>query len=292
MSSKLVRKLTVVGGGNAAHILGGLASSRGFPTTVLTCHNDEASRWKPNVRITGVLGESTGQVTTTNNVRSAVEGSDFVVLVVPATFHEQYLNQIVPHLEDGCSLGALPGEGGFEMAVEDALRNCSAKDPNKVRPRINVFAGETLPWACRIEEYGVSACILGVKKDIDVAVSPATSTDEVLTKLDSLIGPVPALHSASNFLAVTLMNINATWHPTITYGQYRDWDLHTPFRKAPLFYEGVDDWTAKKLQDVSDELQQVRATLCKAYPYIDLSIVRPVNCLIFKTFYTMLSVTG
>ena len=59
--------------------------------------------------------------------------------------------------------------------------------------------------------------------------------------------------------------------------QYRDWDLVSPFDKAPLFYEGADDFTGDKLSKISDEILKVKEVLVARYPGLDLSALRHVK---------------
>jgi hypothetical protein len=62
-----------------------------------------------------------------------------------------------------------------------------------------------------------------------------------------------------DFLAFSLLY--QVWHPTITWGCYRNWDFKTPFEEAPMFYEGVDDKTAEYLTAISDEILQIKKVL-------------------------------
>merc|ERR1712007_265122 len=98
--------------------------------------------------------------------------------------------------------------------------------------------------------------VLGTKKEVEVIVSPkhGTTKNEVVTEvLHKLVGRLPELDPADNFLAVTLMNINSVWHPTISYGFYRNRDVTVPFESPPLFYYGADEYTGEKLSLISDE---------------------------------------
>jgi hypothetical protein len=114
--------------------------------------------------------------------------------------------------------------------------------------------------------------VLGTKKEIDVVITEGNNatSGQVLDLLQSLIGELPLLKPVSNFLAVTLMNINSVWHPTISYSHYRNWDGQ-PMDEQPLFYYGADEYTGEKLDKVSNEVLNLRATLEEKYPGIDLS---------------------
>ena len=73
------------------------------------------------------------------------------------------------------------------------------------------------------------------------------------------------------------MNINAIWHPTITYGQYRNWDGGPVPAPGPLFYEGVDSFTADLLSSMSDEVLLVKEWIMQQYPSLDLFGIRHVR---------------
>jgi len=109
--------------------------------------------------------------------------------------------------------------------------------------------------------------VLGTKKEIDVVITDGkmSSRQSVLELLQKLVGPLPQLKPVSNFLAVTLMNINSVWHPTISYSFYRNWDGKTPFDEPPLFYYGADEYTGEKLAKVSDEVLEIKRVLQEKY---------------------------
>ena len=175
-------------------------------------------------------------------------------------------------IQKGVVLGAMPGEGGFDLCARavlgDEFVNASS-----------LFALETLPWACRIVEYGKSVEVLGTKKEIDVVITPPLGTpiDQTLNTLQTIVGSAPKLVPACNFLAVTLMNINSVWHPTISYGYYRNRDVNEPMDAPPLFYQGADEYTGEKLALVSDEVLELKRVLLEKYPQLDLSSLHHVR---------------
>ena len=50
----------------------------------------------------------------------------------------------------------------------------------------------------------------------------AFEIQSALETLQTIIGHVPTEKLASGFLGVTLMNINALWHPTLMYHRWKD----------------------------------------------------------------------
>ena len=184
-----------------------------------------------------------------------------------------YLKALKPYLKPGVTIGAMPGEGGFDLC---AIHNLGSE----FVLHSNLFALETLPWACRITDYGKSVEVLGTKKEVEVIVSPkhGTTKDGFVTDvLHNLIGRLPLFDPADNFLSVTLMNINSVWHPTISYGFYRNKDITKPFDEPPLFYYGADEYTGEMLAKVSDEVMELKRVLLQRYPNLHLDALHHVS---------------
>jgi hypothetical protein len=82
-------------------------------------------------------------VQVSDKAEEVVPGSDVIILAIPSFTHELYLRALAPHVKPGVIIGAMPGEGGFDMCARHVL---GADFVNQS----NIFALETLPWACRI----------------------------------------------------------------------------------------------------------------------------------------------
>eukprot|EP00049_Salpingoeca_infusionum_P003307 m.65417 g.65417 ORF g.65417 m.65417 type:complete len:248 (+) comp12056_c0_seq1:1069-1812(+) len=73
--------------------------------------------------------------------------------------------------------------------------------------------------------------------------------------------------------------------------RFRGWDGVTPFEEPPLFYEGVDDFTADMLCNISTEIQEVKHKINEEYPDIDLSAVVHVTDWIKRAYQGQISDT-
>lgn len=280
IQSEKPKKVLLCGGGNAIHVLTSYISSQpDTHVTILSLFPGEADRLRnaipeAGVRCTNDLGDDVyGKPNfITDKPEEIPQDLDIVIFAIPSFTHELYLKALKPVLKQGVTLGAMPGEGGFDLC---AIHNLGG---DFVR-HSNLFALETLPWACRILEYGKSVEVLGTKKEVEVIVSPkhGTSKDSVSDILHKLVGKLPVFDPAPNFLAVTLMNINSVWHPTISYGFYRNKDVTKPFDEPPLFYYGADEYTGDKLSKVSDEVLELKRVLLKRYPSLDLDSLHHVS---------------
>ncbi len=273
-------KVLLCGGGNAIHVLSSYVSSKpNTHVTVLSLFPGEAEKLRNAIPSDGVkcindLGPDVyGKPDTITDKPEDIPGDlDLVIFALPSFTHEMYLKALKPYLNEGVTIGAMPGEGGFDLC---AIHNLGSEFVRKS----NLFALETLPWACRIMEYGSCVEVLGTKKEVEIIVSPkqGTTKESVADLLHELIGEYPRFDPADNFLAVTLMNINSVWHPTISYGFYRDKDVTKPFDEPPLFYYGADEYTGEKLGKVSDEVLELKRVLLEKYPSLSLDALHHVS---------------
>ena len=273
--------LTVVicGGGNGTHVLAGLAPTvNDFKDVyVLSTFSDEAKRiteaassqdGEIHVRRCreGPNGEDIlvkGKPTKVTNDPSVVAEADLIVFVMPAFAHGGYLKAIKPYLRKTGSkapggrviLGAMPGESGFDAQAQSILGE-------ELFGSIALFALQTLPWAARLAKYGKLVDVLGTKLAVDIAVTPAPMGKEVVGAVQKLMASeFPRLNLIPSMLTITLMNPNQIAHPTITWGQYRDWDGKTPFDQPPPFYDGVTKEMDDMMSKISDEMLEIKKFL-------------------------------
>ena len=275
-------KVLLCGGGNAIHVLTSFIGSRKekYDVSILSLFPGEAERLRnaipkdSGIKCINDLGPDTygKPVIVTDDPSVVVPTADIIIFALPSFTHGMYLQALKEHLKSGVILGAMPGEGGFDLTARHFLGDTIINN-------IDLFALETLPWACRIVEYGKVVEDLGTKKEIDIVVSPKMGgqVTPVVNVLQDIIGVNPILKPAANFLAVTMMNINSVWHPTISYGYYTKHDWTNGFDTPPLFYQGADEDTGIKLDKVSNEVLGLRKALEMKYPGLDLSDVHHVS---------------
>ena len=275
-----VRKITVCGGGNGAQTLVPIAvHNLGCPVDVYAPFADEAARLRAGVATKGgisVIGGVEGKARPrwiSADPAEVIPGSDVVVLVLPAFAHESTLREIMPFLDEGAWVGAIPARGGFDYCAVPMLRSGKRND-------VGLFGVQTLPWACRIREYGEVVHILGVKKFVDAATRPAPKVEQIAPLLERMLGL--SVGVAASFLALTLANTGQLIHPGIMYGLFVDWDgasFHAD--KVPLFYQGLNEKAAQTLTGLSDDMQSIRARL---EPAFDLSAVRSLKAWLLRSY--------
>ncbi|XP_046566961.1 opine dehydrogenase [Haliotis rubra] len=276
----MTKKLTVLvcGGGNGAHVTAGLAASRDdIETRVLTTFADEAERWtnimkENDLRITVDEGDiKSGDPVDfkvklnciTKDPSKAVPGADVIIFTVPAFAHQSYLEAIEPYIQPNTTIVGMPGQPGFEFQVFDVL-----KDKAK---QCVIMSFESLPWACRIAEFGKFVQILMVKVNLMGCIIRGQSKPsyEPLEAVQKVMGKAPILTQANNYIEPILAT-KSIIHPPIMYGKWKDWD-GKPLDQKPLFYQGLDEGEARYLGGISDELVATAKAIATQKPEVDLS---------------------
>ncbi len=265
------RKITVCGGGNGAQALVAVAACKlSCPVDLYAPLADEAERLRAGIAAHSGL-ETIGAVQAKARPRrisadpaEVIPGSELVVLVLPAFAHEATLRQIAPFLGEGAWVGAIPARGGFDYSAARVLQQHGRDD-------VSLFGLQTLPWACRVQEYGQQVHILGAKRAVDAASRPASRIGQITPLLSRMLGL--AVDPAAGFLTLTLANTGQLIHPGILYGLFSRWD-GAPLDGAPLFYQGLDKEAARLLTALSDDVQAICAHLEGA---LDLTAVRPLK---------------
>eukprot|EP00043_Microstomoeca_roanoka_P021353 m.255133 g.255133 ORF g.255133 m.255133 type:complete len:405 (-) comp19135_c0_seq1:258-1472(-) len=248
--------VTICGGGNAAHVAAGMFASRGATVNLYFSFEDEAKRFKEGCDKAGGVTVKRKAKTyfgkpavISHKPEECIPSTDIVLLIVPAFAHEPILKEITPHLKHGAAVGAIPGPGAFDLLALHALGDVFTEK------NITLFAGTSLPWACRFDEYGVSATLLGVKTNVDITTHPNDDAERNQAIADALtrLHDDTAFHCRGHFLTTTLWPTNAVIHPGITYGIWHDWDGQ-PLDEAPLFYQNCNKYTGDILDGISNEI--------------------------------------
>ena len=279
----------VCGGGNGAHVCAGLAASHDdVSARVLTLFEDEAERWTAAMGADGLrisVRHSGSDLRTivgrpacvTKDPEEAMKPNvDIIVITVPSFAHEQYLTALKPYVRSGTTIVGCPGRAGFDFAVRSILGSVSSE--------ISIMNFESLPWACRISEFGRSADVLGVKDTLAGAVQKSASAKlDPTTTFQKVVGDHPRLLTRGHLLGVTLSPTNGCIHPEILYGRWKDWD-GKPVPEPPLFYNGLDEATADLIAGVSDEILATAKAIMKQRPGVDLSNVEHIFQWYLRTY--------
>jgi hypothetical protein len=274
-------KIIICGAGNAAQtLIALLAADHAATVTVYAPLADEAEHLRQAMQLDGLCAtfpngkQFCGRAALiTADAQEAGAGVDLVLLALPAFAHEAVLRALAPHLPETAWICALPARGGFDLLAQEVLGG--TREP-ALAPHHVICGLQTLPWACRIRDWGRAVDVLGAKAAVDVAIWPATRAGEVTATLSALIHA--PLTPITSFLALTLANTGQIIHPGIMYGLFHRWNgAPFPARQIPLFYGGVDGETAEVLATMSAEVLMVRDAIARTAPHLDLSSVVDVQ---------------
>ena len=185
MSTESTIKLLICGSGNGAHAFAGIASSHpGTEVRVLSLYQDEAERWSKTMETSDleivchrrdqephVIRSKPSLIT--KNPEEAARGVDVIAFVLPAFAHQVFLETLKPYIEPGAIIVGLPGASGLEFQVRGILGEKASK--------CTVMNFESLPWACRLGEFGRKCDVLGTKDTLVGAmqVECAYFTDQI-----------------------------------------------------------------------------------------------------------------
>ncbi|HEY0098462.1 MAG TPA: NAD/NADP octopine/nopaline dehydrogenase family protein [Pyrinomonadaceae bacterium] len=274
-------RVLICGTGAGAHVLAGILSMQTeTDVRVFTQNTEKIHRWREsmwsepltvNMREGNVerVALKARPFVVTSDPRLA-RGCDFIIFAVPAFMHSRYLALLQPYIEDGCVIVGLPGQGGFEFDVREAL---DERQQNCI-----VMNFESLPWICRLVEFGKAVSIFGTKDSLVGALQGDLFKARVadpLAFIQQLLGETPKLVVSGHLLGITLRSPNGCAHPPIMYGRWKDWDGET-LEHEPLFYQGIDESTAELLSSVSEEVVTLSRRIMAAHYPLDLSQVIPM----------------
>lgn len=266
----------IVGGGNLGHVFCGLLGARAdidLRLLLSSAARAEAMRSAlqeaDGIRVelpdgSNVLGRPR---VVTHDAAEAVPGAQLILLCVPSHAEVAALDRILPWVDrDDACIGSVPAPGGFDWKARAALQRHGST--------ATVFGLGYIPWMCKTTAFGRSARILGGKP---VNVVSVLQTERLATVADLLarVLQTPVL-DAGSFLNLTLHPGNQLLHPALMYAMFHDWD-GTPLPEPPLFYENATPAAAALCQQLSDELQQLKAALEAQVPGLQLPLVMPLH---------------
>jgi opine dehydrogenase len=177
----------------------------------------------------------------TDDIGSALEGADVVMVVVPASGHRYVAEQCAPHLRSDQTVVLNPGRTFGAVEFLRVLHEA------KVRSLPTIAEAQTFIYVSRHTDFA-HARIMQVKNSVPLAAIPAHKTPDVL---DVVRKAFPEFVAATNVLETSLDNIGAIFHPTLTLlNSSRIESTHGDFE---YYLEGVSPSTARILEAADSE---------------------------------------
>ena len=173
---------------------------------------------------------------------------DIIMIVTTATGHRPLAERMAPHLRDGQVILLNPGRTFGALEVWHVLRECGCTAD------VIVAEANTLIYVSRVTVPG-TAIIKAVKREVSVSAVCADNTSYVLERIRHAY---PQFVRAPSFLATSLGNIGAVFHPTIALLNKQRILAGVPF---DFYTAGVTRRVARFLARVDDELQTLARAL-------------------------------
>jgi ketopantoate reductase len=266
------QKIVICGGGNAAHVFTGLAAlNPSNEVHLMSLFMDEAAKFKAGMEsnpdkklIVELVSEKkelkSAPLTMTNDPKT-LAGADVVIISLPAFAHAQYLNAIKDNIDNKNQkttlIAVFPGASGLECDYASII--------GKDNPNFSLLSCITLPWACRIKNYGAHVEVLGTKYKVEVCLFATKDADENkkhIQVFQNMFGKQPLVVDHGHLLNMSLGAINAIVHPAIMYGRWASYDGKSTFNEKPLFYQGITDNVAENcLSALSNEVLMIKKTI-------------------------------
>lgn len=242
--------ITICGCGNGAHACAALISNQGHDVNIYSPIQKEIDRFikAGNYKLDAILPDKS-EITTklniiTSDASEVIPDSSIIFIIVPSFAHENVLRNISEYVSEDSLIVTIPTRSGFEFEAANIL------------PKCNIIGLQTLPWACRIEEFGKRVNIIGKKIEMQAGSLPATISTILLYEVEKLLDIKFSI--VKSMLTLTLGNVGQIIHPGIMYGIFgENGDVKFKENDIPLFYQSVDEDIAKILKILSDEIQDV-----------------------------------
>jgi hypothetical protein len=270
MSEKLT--VTIVGGGNSAHVLIPFLTAAGHKVHLMTRRPTE---WQDKVICEvqcGLTGDKQkvceGLISKkSSDPAEVIPDADAIILCMPVAAYRNALMRLAPFISRSKKevfVGTIYGQAGFNWMIHEMERENNLTN-------IVGFAVGLIPWICRTLEYGSRSANYGGKEVNVVAVTPYDKFDRLNELLleDICYKPMGKgkFVQACSFLSLTLSVDNQIIHPSRCYGLYtKDGGQWKSLEEVPYFYRDFDDLSADNIRKMDADYTIVRDAVRKRFP--------------------------
>ena len=250
-TAKDLPNVCVAGAGSGGHAMAAHLSLKGCRVSMFNRSEERLA----TVKVLGgiqVYGEINGFAkidVISSDPAEAVEDADIIMIVVPATAHQNMARLLGPHLKEGQIVILNPGRTGGALEFAEALK----------RMNVNTFCyiGETqtLLYVCRLTNPG-QVKIMGIKNAVPLATIPAYQLPDVLPIINMVL---QQFTPGDNVLKTSLGNTGALFHPALTVLNAA-W-IEQSQGDFEFYHQGASPSVAKVLELLDEERVSVAAAL-------------------------------
>lgn len=239
----MIEKITIIGAGN-----GGMAAvadlvSRGFDVTLFNRGKERLRRivQQGGFEVRGVINDFITDFRITHSIQDAVENSDLIFIIVPASAHNDLANCMAPYLNAGQLIILSPGRTLGALNFYDSVK--------KLNPAVDadILETDTIIYTTRTIDNRISE-ILALKKKVDIAQFPGNHIRDNISLIHDVF---PAFNPKQSTLETGFNNIGSILHPFPTL-------LNTGRIESPdvcflHYYEGITRTIGSVLDDLDAE---------------------------------------
>lgn len=224
-----MKKICICGGGSLGHVIAGwLSAKEKVNVNILTSRPE---KWSKSIKIGLPNAESIiGRLSVVSNDPSEViPESDVVLFCYPGYMITSELIRIKPFLRKDAFVGSVFSSTGFFFEALKIL--------DKTQP---LWGFQRVPFISRVNEYGISANLLGYKPCYHIAVENVTYKEKlefVHIITDWFERPV---HLLANYYEASLTNSNPILHTSRLYTMFGGINEGKAYPRMIKFYE---EWT-------------------------------------------------
>lgn len=264
-----MKTITIIGGGNSAHVLIPLLSQSNMKVNLLT---RKPEKWSTNISLdytlpSGELIENfQGKIDKiTDKPQDVIPESDIIILCMPVHTYRLALDRIAPYIDSHKKtfIGTVFGQAGFNWMVDEIINKYALKN-------ISMFAFGLIPWICRTNKYSESGIVYGAKLNNVAAVKPYDDFEELNEILfDKVVNKCfkeGTFLQADNFISLTLSLDNQIIHTARLYGLYLEsGGIWSKQEDVPYFYRDFTIESAEILEGLDNDYSLIRNKIKELY---------------------------
>lgn len=244
-------RICIVGGGNIGTLLAGEAAAAGHDVTMYT---SKPECWSNTIVVKDIQGAviAKGNIcSVTNDLSIALRNQDYICVTLPSIAQKSFAEKAKAYVAPGTRFVMIPGYGGTEFLMKAVL------DQGAI-----LIGFERVQAISRLIHYGQSVCMRGRKEELQLAVYPPCTDDEIKTiayDMEVLFRlPVKIM---PNYLNITFTPSNPVLHTSRLYSMFKNYQEGVYYPRNIPFYDGWTDFSSEVLFRLDDEVQLLCSTL-------------------------------
>ena len=262
-SSHSSKDICIAGTGNTTGVLVPLLTTLDYRVTVLTRSARKAEQLKG---AKFVLNHITARETfhaepflLTTDAKTALQDSSVVVLAIPMSGWETYLQKILAHLQTGSTIITLQSQASLKSVVQktQSILGLHSQD-------LTLVSADILPFTCRANEVHDSTVITelsALKGFTNVVIDPYENTKAILPLVEDIV-PQEIIQYERG-LELLLTPSNAPFHVPIMLGLYEE---EQKGKLPAKFYFDMTDSSLELIESLNQEYQRIIQEIQKLYP--------------------------